>query len=478
MDLYTVLVNNQKSLPEDLVERIKTTKARSYRPSFSISQYNVQFDFYISQNISHLDISLQVYPIRNGTFNKLEFVVEKKLTNKLSEIVGQSALLNHLAISDFGYNKSINSLRLAHLKRISITNSRIDILDIDNVADVYIEGVKFRRASFKDARKNRLIDCKPLKENGQIKFVDLYSLRANQVFNYDLLFENDFNEVFIEECKLDSVEVNNVDFVQLIINESSIKSLVLGQARYSSMIQAGLYDNFKVVKKKNKQSEFVVANTSVHDIVLRELHIAERRLFWGNALRQNHPHGIKFTINDALFDPEIKEISNTTWEFNGIVQSKYYPEGSRKFINNIKNYYSNQQNVMKSQLFNAFEKKWYFDQNKRSIPLFVSWLSNSFGLSLGLPLFWIVFFVLLQTFVLLQLAGTCEFYLSESWGLFFNILNPAHRTNLFLDVFDGNCTAPLNYKNWLYVIDNLNRIFIGYMIFQFANAFRYRYKLR
>jgi len=98
-------------------------------------------------------------------------------------------------------------------------------------------------------------------------------------------------------------------------------------------------------------------------------------------------------------------------------------------------------------------------------------------LSLGLPIFGIIAISLLETSTLLWFSHNCYPILLKNWGVFFHLINPTHKTSLFLEIL-GDCIPPQYYLNWLPLIDNIGRIFIGYLIFQFANAFRYKYRLR
>lgn len=104
--------------------------------------------------------------------------------------------------------------------------------------------------------------------------------------------------------------------------------------------------------------------------------------------------------------------------------------------------------------------------------------SNNFGLSIIKPLIWLIALIFIQTLILIWLAEDCGFLLLEKWGVFAHLINPTHNTDIFIDVFDGICIPSLKYSNILPYIDNIFRIVIAYMIFQFANAFRYKYKLR
>ena len=161
--------------------------------------------------------------------------------------------------------------------------------------------------------------------------------------------------------------------------------------------------------------------------------------------------------------------------YNGIVLNKQYHEGKRRLINTLKNYYQKNDDVLNTQLMNSYERKWYFQNNSSSFTLALAFLSNDFGLSLIRPLLWILLFVAIQIVIILIFSGCCFNDLVENWGLFFNLINPAHKTSLFVL---EECNPSIMYKNVLNITDNINRIIIGFLIFQFASAFRYKYKLR
>ena len=188
--------------------------------------------------------------------------------------------------------------------------------------------------------------------------------------------------------------------------------------------------------------------------------------------------GVTFKLNNENFHKDLTlQTSLVEWSFDGISDEDVYSENKRRFLNLFKSFYQEQQNTFQSQMFNALEKKWYQSFYKYDFSLFMSSISNNFGLSLALPLLWIGLLVFSQTFLMILLAEDCRPILLENWGIFLNILNPTHTSSLFIE-FLSNCSPSVTYKNWIYLIDNINRILVGYMIFQFAVAFRYKFRLR
>ncbi|MNJ90682.1 hypothetical protein D3C87_83180 [compost metagenome] len=95
-------------------------------------------------------------------------------------------------------------------------------------------------------------------------------------------------------------------------------------------------------------------------------------------------------------------------------------------------------------------------------------LSNKHGLSIGRPVFWFIVLTLIGYFLyLLSLGKTFDCSKPVDWKLFgyyFSFIDITHRTDFLVD--------KKALTGWALMIDYLNKIIIGYLIYQFIAAFR------
>ena len=309
--------------------------------------------------------------------------------------------------------------------------------------------------------------------------------------------------------KVDLVKLSNysgrvcrlLNCSRINVNHLGGSELKLSGNTLSGKIQHSKLDEFKLVESSFDIIEFVDfdiekmvvempnnegrrGNLKFTDSYLKELKI-DKAIFgnpqwnFGFTYKTNDTKlkPIYLEILDSKFNPTDVDLNEVVWHYNGIVSNNQYPEGKRRLINLIKKFYVEKDDILNIQLQYAFEKKWYLENQSRSFPLILSRISNNFGLSLALPIFWIMLTGLLETSIILKLSHNCYLVLIDNWGIFFHLINPTHKTSLFVDIL-GDCAPPKYYLNLLPLIDNIGRILIGYSIFQFANAFRYKYKLR
>ena len=295
-----------------------------------------------------------------------------------------------------------------------------------------------------------------LKFQGEIKKV----LLANH-FGFANFSTKECQEVVLINSSVQSLEFNNCIIGKIELYKSFIQTISLKEVKGETKTgQSLLYD-----KRIIYPSKFILEENKFQHLIIKEQEISDNT-------------GLQIILNNQNLDKNLEiETSMVKWNYGGIKDLGKYYEDKRRFLNALKHHYENRQNTFQSQVINALEKKWYLTFYKWDFSLFMSSISNDFGLSLTLPLTWIVFLLLLQTYLLITISGICGITLSENWGLFFNILNPTHNSSIFLDVLK-DCSPSSTVKNFIYLIDNVIRIFMGYMIFQFAVAFRYKYRLK
>jgi hypothetical protein len=105
------------------------------------------------------------------------------------------------------------------------------------------------------------------------------------------------------------------------------------------------------------------------------------------------------------------------------------------------------------------------------LPFDLSYWSNRFGRSWGLPFWWLVLstiiFYLITILILSSINDTSPRLVWETLnglGAGYQYLLPTHSFQIF---------KPYNGNGWIFFIDAIQRIFSGYFIFQFVRAFRF-----
>jgi hypothetical protein len=185
---------------------------------------------------------------------------------------------------------------------------------------------------------------------------------------------------------------------------------------------------------------------------------------------------MQLILSDNNF--ETVKLINVNWDYRFINNQLNYKEFSKKdAILLLKSTYTKQNDAYFQRVFESYEKRWHHD-NGLNFPLWLSWYSNEFGLSILRPFLWLIFFIATEIILLLAFKIDCSGLFIDEFGKFFYLLNPVHRTNEFLDVIkDTDCNTS-EFRNWILGIDNVFRIFIRYALFQFINAFRYKHSLK
>lgn len=281
----------------------------------------------------------------------------------------------------------------------------------------------------------------------------------------EVLLIGGFRSLEFPKVKINTVQLWSSDVSLLRFHESTINVLMLSSCQIGNFTIENINGEAFYDRRKNIATKLFLKETKIRNLFLREQIIGKKE-------------GLEFNLDGESINKEtVIETTLVTWDFDGIVDVGKYQESKRKFLNLLKHHYNERQNTYQSQVVNSLEKKWYLSIYKSDVSLLMSAISNDFGLSLRLPFLWIITLLLFQTYLTLELSGECAFVFGKNWGIFFNILNPTHKSGLFVNLLN-DCEIKNMPTNWIYLIDNLNRILIGYMIFQFAVAFRYRFRLR
>ncbi|MBO0331127.1 hypothetical protein [[Muricauda] lutisoli] len=170
-------------------------------------------------------------------------------------------------------------------------------------------------------------------------------------------------------------------------------------------------------------------------------------------------------------------LRNLDWSYINILENNTYKNSQLSAILKLKSSYQVEGNLKYERIFRAFEKRWHNENGKFNLALSLGWISNRFGLSLLRSFLWMLGLIIFEGLFILMLSIECLDCYFANWGLLFHLLNPAHRTESLLGLV-MDCSYYGSIKNWLYLIDNVFRILIGYALYQFVMAFRYLYDLK
>ncbi|KQC30317.1 hypothetical protein [Flagellimonas eckloniae] len=440
---------------------------------FSIDELGFDFQFVLKNAAKPIVIEISIKPKHNSlNDNSLILTNGNELSVFLENTLGREVCIEKISIEGFIQPRSnltnITAEGDGSFKNLNIDNTESHSVEIKNLDRVNIRQGIFAVVGIQNVNNINLGTISGRSDTNKI------SIQSGKV-----------SELIINELK-GKIELNFIELLDGKIMNSNIKSFKSNLTSFDTIE----YFNNKIdvleIKEPNTsggKGEIKFHKTQVKDLILFNMIVdglQEFKIFKSSFLSKKRQvkKQVSFYVEDSNFRPEKIDVTEVEWNYRGLKMSPDYPEGKRRFINMLKNYYQENDDVLNTQLMNSFERKWYFQNYKKSFPLRMASISNNFGLSITKPLLWILFLILIQCIILLSLSGDCYPHLIEKWGVFFNLINPAHKTSVFLDVFDGRCTPNLLYENILYALDNLNRILIGYFIFQFASAFRYKYRLK
>ncbi|WP_299528962.1 hypothetical protein [Ulvibacterium sp.] len=341
--------------------------------------------------------------------------------------------------------------------------------------------------------------------NGEYKYLRIDDLRCDAFF-----LSGNFGEIELTRLRpLSSIHRSNYGTFEIsrckcqkcsLVNINSIKKLIIKNSEFQYLsVEDTIVDNTSVSRSSigqlsyngNRSVNFglsrlnletsgklkIIDNTIERlslDYLNLEAKPSNRRfLFFGHTPRKAHST-IQFEDNDL----EQIHLNQINWSYYGIEAHADRPEEKKNIIIKIKQHYSTKQDVPNEKLFKSYEKIWYFKNRKRNLPLGLSYYSNLFGLSVGRPLLWILTALVVQFLLFYAFAPTeCRDLYLEKWGVFVQLINPTHRTSIFTDLLEECRSDSAGYYNLVLVVDNLFRILIGYLIFQFIDAFRYKYNL-
>lgn len=331
-------------------------------------------------------------------------------------------------------------------------------------------------------------------ENEQIVF-------KNCLFKEDFIFENTFSskEIIFDECKfLKEFNVSSTKFRQNVkFWDCTFCKVNFSNARFEKLADfwSTRFTTITIFYKTDFLGTTVFSSATFFKPVLFTYTLFEKDalfrgtyFFEGLDISQAIKRG-KFTFFDVTIKP-FKSVKNTL--DNEVYESYIKNNGIIPIINKretfriIKQAYENSSNFIDSVEFKKREHITFFKENisniysgikilpsiQNIILLFFNLISNYFGVS------FVVSFVFILSvgayFFLLSLTEINEYYLVtnpqewewEHFKYFLEFLNPTHK-------FDYIQKVGLTTR--FYLFDFIGRIFVGYGIYQFIQAFR-KYK--
>ena len=382
-------------------------------------------------------------------------------------------ILNHVTINMESFGSHAMKTNFVLISRIvpsfncGIINSRIK--------DITISG-NFNNLSFKK------VDSHNINIDGIFNSVNLFDIKSANSQNYT-------GSLRISNAVIDNLIIAKCHyFKEIILDESQFELCNLRSLKSTSLILNA--SDFNILNLSGATLEKLSLNMLVaRNDALITMSENKIKLMYAENIRfgrENILLNLFFPINKLLpFKLMLKsknidkvEFNGVTWDYRSILDSDVGNRNKKSFILLAKNYYNSVQDIPEEKLFKSFEKLWHFRNGRKSLPLIFGYWSNSFGLSFIKPLSLIIMFIVLEClFIYLFATNDFRIVLSENWSLVTYILNPAHSSKIFTDLLDECKSCSSNYINFVPSLDNIFRIIIGYLIFQFIDAFRYKYNL-
>ncbi|MDO6605285.1 hypothetical protein [Arenibacter palladensis] len=430
-------IGNTKDSP---IKNILEIKCTGYGPKEVKGSMNIIIDQLFLDKIG-LD-TLNVDSL-NLTINNL-IIVQKSIVSNNSEFKNISLLLDNCQVPELSI--------AGNFTEVKFNNNRININSFEC------------NCSSLDISSNQ---PNKVREKSDINIFGKCPNSINIVNNkfYDSI------GIFSESCKEINIEQN--EFKHLEYCHSSFENLKIS---YNKIINMALQD-LSPIHSEGYSSIFLIGNLDLACLTLDKLDF--ERTFWK---LEPKTLSLKQVAKSSLtlVDNSIKTIKlhDVSWNYKSINNKKAHSGYHKKeTLIKLKSEYSKQQDNYHERLFKSYEKRWYHD-NKPSFPLFLSWYSNEFGLSLLRPFIWLFLLVVLESILIITINLDCAQLYFEQFGNFFYLLNPAHRTEIFLEIIEKTTCDTNRSVNSIIIVDNFFRILIGYTLFQFINAFRYKYDLR
>ncbi|WP_298896893.1 hypothetical protein [uncultured Psychroserpens sp.] len=382
-------------------------------------------------------------------------------------------------LNDIGFKHSTFILELSGLSLRNPTNAYINVVNEAGTNISFITSGHFVvdritfNGNFDLVKVLNLSVTRMYFESGYFNEVELIKNNGKNSEG-NLKINTNIGALKLSHCKSYSYEIENINLIESSIdNNQGSLFLIKGLTEVSSFsFNRNTIDYLVVsnIKTKDDGGKLMLTENTVNINAKFENLNFKERVSW---LVRKTKLSIDFRSNKLIeFDFE-----NVAWSYKALFSSK--ASSSVLFsILELKSIFSKSKETQNEKLFEAFEKRNYYDNNSFDLSLFLSYWSNKFGLSLRRPFLWILIFTTLEVFLIIILSGECRSVFFDNWGIFTHLFSPVHKTEVFFTLLKETCYEPKNFKNLIYVIDNVNRIILTYLIFQFVGAFRYKYNLK
>ncbi len=292
-----------------------------------------------------------------------------------------------------------------------------------------------------------------------------FNLLKSRISNLTVIGSNRYKNIRIQNSKLLNSEIRGCNSSLVVYESIESNNVNFSQNVFDSL----LIENIK----PQPRCLITIKKNSFKGLFLNHIGTVERRFLIGLTY-------LKPKLQILFEGNEIEKIEakKMVWYYNTIIAPPSNKEEKKDIILLIKSYYNQKQDTLDEKLFKSFEKIWRFKSyNKWSIPLIFSYYSNRFGLSLLRPFILIVLLIFMEFLIFYFAMGdNCKIEFLKGVGDLSYLINPAHKTTIFTDYLNF-CTRDSFAYNVITITDNLGRILMGYLIFQFIDAFRYKYNL-
>ncbi|APU09597.1 hypothetical protein A5M85_04645 [Cellulophaga lytica] len=473
-------MNLEDFFPEHKTQEIYTelkkysSKDKEYIKFIYLNNFKLKLKYYIEfeKNISELELNLStdsaVHNLRllELKLNKefIDRLIPKEHNiNKISLTLyelGQKVAINELVIKSHINYGSINldcNLNKIKTSKIILNGKYENILIGDSaISNLNIEC---------DADEITLKNIKPNSIIGGAEFISIIDSKSKKLTISDT---KDLNKIKILQSKIENILISTSTINKLNILDLSCNKITIDN------------NNLKVLEIlkvcQTTEGLFKISNNTITSYFklkgIKFIH-HNKIIAWLRKSQQQKTSSILYTKNEI----EKIQLENIEWSYDNIIEDIDNIEEKRNFIIKVKSFYSNNQDIVNEKLFKSFEKIWYYKNRKASFPLFLSYNSNKFGLSISRPFILIIACILTQFTLIFYFANSeCQNILWNKFSVFIHVLNPTHKTSVFTNVI-SQCNSSDSFYNFVTIIDNIFRLIITYFIFQFISAYRYTYNL-
>jgi hypothetical protein len=294
----------------------------------------------------------------------------------------------------------------------------------------------------------------------------------------------DIEELYVAGGKYDSViikEVNKIEKINLEkfkVTNLTIANFITYSVRLCEIHCTGLILANLENDSKDK-GEIIVYDNEISILSLKNIPF-NKWCSWLPLINKGYKFFYVKNRVDELGEVKLK------WTFAGLLKNYLvvdlvrYSESCS--IHHLKELFKEKNDSINLNVMEAYGKRAALKKSKLDFRLLIAYISNYFGLSILRALAWIIILIVAQYEIFIYLSDVYCFSetnpFKSNGSSISHLISPVHKTSLFTDLIDENCVNFLELKNKITWIDNLFRIAIGYAIFQFISAYRYKYNLK